>query len=222
MRHGNPAGRASRCVMHGLKYAIPELSSGIRCHLPGSERTQMTSQPICVAPTGDRCGDGVVWHEAHAAAYWTDINRFLIHRFNPADRTVRSWSFEEPVTALALTNRNDVLAVALGSRVILWEPETDLRRNHAFQLEGRPRVRLNEGRADPRGSLWVGSMCNNVNADESAGEAGGQDGIQQRESVSGEFLARTAGRFDRRLAGISLELPVLWGVYRSGRPEWKN
>jgi sugar lactone lactonase YvrE len=157
----------------------------------------MTSQPICVAPTGDRCGEGVVWHDAHAAAYWTDINRFLIHRFTPADRNVRSWFFEEPVTALALTNRDDVLAVVLGSRVILWEPETDRRHNHAFQLEGWPQVRLNDGRADPRGSLWVGSMRNNVKADGSNGEAGGQDGILYRIDPDGRITIH------RRNVGIS-------------------
>src|SRR5205814_7968186 len=59
----------------------------------------MISKPICVAPTGDQCGEGIVWHDAHAAVYWTDINRFLIHRFRPADRGVRTWLFDEPVSA---------------------------------------------------------------------------------------------------------------------------
>jgi sugar lactone lactonase YvrE len=137
----------------------------------------MNSQPICIAPTGDRCGEGAVWHEAHSALYWTDILRFLIHRYTPADQCVKTWFFEEPVTAVILTDRDDVLAVVLGSGVILWEPATDVRREPTFQLEGWPKVRLNDGRADRRGSLWVGSMRNNVNPDGSVGEAGGKDGI---------------------------------------------
>ncbi len=140
----------------------------------------MNSRPICVAPTGDRCGEGAVWHAAHAAVYWTDINRFLIHRFTPHDHCVRTWCFDEPVTALTLTDRDDVLAVVLGSGVILWEPAADVRHQHRFHLEGWPKVRLNDGRADPRGSLWVGSMRNNVNADGSSSEAGGKDGILYR------------------------------------------
>jgi sugar lactone lactonase YvrE len=138
------------------------------------------STPICLVPTGDRCGEGAVWHAAHAAVYWTDINRFLIHRFTPADQCVRTWCFDEPVTSLSLTRRDEVLAVVLGSRVILWEPASDLRHEHGFELPGWPRVRLNDGRADPRGSLWVGSMRNNVNPDGSVGEAGGKDGVLYR------------------------------------------
>jgi sugar lactone lactonase YvrE len=140
----------------------------------------MISEPRCVAPTGDRCGEGVVWHESHDAVYWTDINRFLIHRFRPADESVRSWFFDEPVAALILTNRDDTLAVVLGSSVILWEPASDARHKTIFELPGWPQVRFNDARADPQGSLWLGSMRNNVNADGSCGEAGGKDGILYR------------------------------------------
>ena len=131
----------------------------------------------CIAPVGDRCGEGPVWHASQQALYWTDVNRFLIHRFDVRERTVRYWLFDEPVTALALTDRQDTMAVALASRLIFWSPATDERRNHGFHLSGWPNVRFNDARPDPRGSLWLGSMRNNVNADGSAGEVGGSDGI---------------------------------------------
>lgn len=66
--------------------------------------SRMVSNPVCVAPTGDVCGEGAVWHAAHNAVYWTDINRFLLHRFTAADQSVRTWFFDEPVTALTLTD----------------------------------------------------------------------------------------------------------------------
>jgi sugar lactone lactonase YvrE len=146
----------------------------------------MNLTPVCVAPTGDVCGEGAVWHAAQQAVYWTDINRFLLHRFTPADQCVRTWFFDEPVTALTLTDREEILTVVLGSRVILWEPATDVRRDHTFRLEGWPKVRLNDARADARGSLWMGSMRNNVNSDGSAGAVGGQDGVLFRLDPDGK------------------------------------
>jgi sugar lactone lactonase YvrE len=146
----------------------------------------MIGEPLCVAPTGDVCGEGAVWHASHEAVYWNDINRFLIHRFTPADRCVRTWFFDEPVTALTLTDRATVLAVILGSSVILWEPDTDVRHDPIFLLEGWPKVRLNDARVDPRGALWMGSMRNNVNSDGSAGVAGGQDGALFRLDPDGK------------------------------------
>ncbi len=152
---------------------------------------------MCVAPTGDVCGEGAVWHAAHSAVYWTDINRFLIHRYTLTDQCVRTWFFDEPVTALALTDRDELLVVVLGSGVILWEPAADIRQKAIYQLEGWPAVRLNDARADPRGSLWVGSMRNNVNPDGSSGEAGGQDGILHRIDPDGRVTIH------RRDIGIS-------------------
>jgi len=128
------------------------------------------AEPICVAPTADVCGEGAVWHAAENAVYWTDINRFLIHRYEAATGNVKTWFFDEPVTAMILTTVPGTLAVVLGSRLILWEPAGDTRRNYGFELPGWPKVRCNDARADPRGSLWIGSMSNNVNADGSPGD----------------------------------------------------
>jgi len=163
----------------------------------------MTSTPICVAPTGDVCGEGAVWHAAHDAVYWTDINRFLIHRYTPTDQCVRTWFFDEPVTALTLTDRDEVLAAILGSRVIFWEPTTDLRHEPLFKLEGWPKVRLNDARADPRGALWMGSMRNNVNPDGSAGTAGGQDG--ELFSLAADGTAKVWRR------NIAISNTIAWG-----------
>lgn len=142
-------------------------------------------EPECIAPTGDRCGEGPVWSAEEPALYFTDINRFLIHRFDPQNASVKSWFFDRPVTALALTDSPGTLAVALGSGLLLWAPRTDDRSDHGFQLEGWPSVRLNEGRPDPRGSLWLGSMRNNVAPDGTPGEAGGTDGVLFRVDPDG-------------------------------------
>lgn len=123
------------------------------------------AQPICIVPTADVCGEGAAWDSASSSLYWTDINRFLIHRYEAASGNVKTWFFDEPVTAMILTTSPDTLAVVLGSRLILWEPATDKRRNFGFELTGWPQVRCNDARADPRGSLWIGSMWNNVNPD---------------------------------------------------------
>ncbi|MGA3300753.1 MAG: SMP-30/gluconolactonase/LRE family protein [Candidatus Acidiferrales bacterium] len=146
----------------------------------------MTGEVVCVAPMGDVCGEGAVWHAAENAVYWVDINRFLIHRFQVADAAVRSWIFDVPVTALSLTDRDDVLLVVLGSGVILWEPATDKRHDPLFKYEAWPAVRLNDARSDPRGSLWVGSMRNNIATDGSAIEFGGTDGVLLRLDADGK------------------------------------
>ena len=58
----------------------------------------MIEAAVCVAPTGDVCGEGAIGHAAHDAVYCTDINRFLIQRLDLLRSAVRTWLFDEPVT----------------------------------------------------------------------------------------------------------------------------
>ena len=157
---------------------------------------------FCVVPTGDRCGEGIVWHADEEAVYWTDINRFLLHRWTPSDGCLKSWFFDEPVTAVLLTDRRETLVVVLGSGVILWEPRSDTRSKPFFFLEGWPGVRSNDAGVDPRGSLWVGSMRNNVNPDGSPGEVGGTDGRLYRIDPDGKAI--------ECLANIGIANTVVW------------
>jgi sugar lactone lactonase YvrE len=127
-----------------------------------------------------------VWDADERAVYWTDINRFLIHRFTERNGWVKTWFFTEPVTALALSDREDTMVVALGSGVILWNRKTDAREPYHFRLPGWPKVRMNDARSDPLGHFWMGSMRNNVGPDGEAMAADGTDGVLYRLAPDGE------------------------------------
>ena len=133
-----------------------------------------------VSPSGDVCGEGAIWCPEDRCVYWCDINRFLIHAFALSDRSTRTWLFEEPVVALSLTTERGRILVALGSRLIWWWPATDRRTDHGFSLSGWPQVRFNDGRADPLGNFWIGSMGNNVLPNGEGCEVGGTSGVLYR------------------------------------------
>jgi sugar lactone lactonase YvrE len=116
------------------------------------------AEPTCVVPAGDWTGEGAVWHAEERMVYWVDIGRHVIHRFDPKSGNVRNWLFPEPPTAIGLTDRPDTLVVALASKVILWQPGNDARADFSNPEHGRADIRLNDGRPDPAGNFWVGSM----------------------------------------------------------------
>lgn len=121
----------------------------------------MTDIQIAV-PAANWCGEGPLWSAKDQALYWTDINRFLLQRYDPASGSVRYWVFDEPVCATALTDKPGVLLLALGSRLILWNEATDERTDFVAPETNLPASRLNDGRPSPFGDFWVGSMQNNV------------------------------------------------------------
>jgi sugar lactone lactonase YvrE len=121
----------------------------------------MSERLRCVAPVGNKNGEAATWSADEGALYWCDVNRFLIQRLDAQER-VSSWFFDEPVAALSLTETPGELLVALASRLIIWRPADDSRRDHGFRLAEWPAARLNDGRAAPNGDFWVGTMGNNV------------------------------------------------------------
>lgn len=120
------------------------------------------SELCCVVPAGDICGEGAVWHPEQNALYWTDINRFLVHKFVADAGTTETWLFDEPVTAVTLTTDPEVLLLVLASKVGFWSPRTHPKVEAIHHLAAAPAMRFNDARVDPRGSLWVGTMRNNV------------------------------------------------------------
>jgi sugar lactone lactonase YvrE len=148
-------------------------------------------------PAGDVCGEGVLWDRDSQSVYWTDINRFLLHRYSVASGSVKTWFFSEPVTCVMQTNRKGTLCLSLGSGLVLWEPAEDTPHVKLFALPGWPFVRCNDAAIDPGGKAWVGSMRNNVKEDGAPGESGGEDGVLYRVDGTGASVEC------RREVGIS-------------------
>jgi sugar lactone lactonase YvrE len=85
-----------------------------------------------------------------------------VHRLDYASGATRTWEFDEPATALAPTERAGWVLVVLASRTILWRPATDERLAWHGEHRRGPGIRNNDARVDPRGSLWIGTMADNV------------------------------------------------------------
>jgi sugar lactone lactonase YvrE len=150
------------------------------CNTKSGADIKMLEEIQCVVPAGDICGEGAVWHPEQNALYWTDINRFLVHRFDPSTQAVNTWIFCEPVTAVNLTTDSELLLLVMGSRIALWSPRTHPELRTIFCLATAPEMRLNDARIDPRGSLWAGTMRNNVGPHGEDIEVNYKDGVLYR------------------------------------------
>lgn len=161
------------------------------------------AEPVCIVPAGDWTGEGVVWKQDEKALYWVDISRFLIHRWDFENGCTQSWQFDEPLAALALSDRRDTLVVAAASRAITWKPATDQRAWLSKPLVDWPGVRLNDGAAGPDGKFWVGSMRNNI----------GRDGshLDVDYGTAGELLrVDGSGSFQVMQTGIGISNTICW------------
>ena len=110
-------------------------------------------------PTVCTLGEGPLWHPGRGQLFWFDIlGKRLLTR--EGDRT-RTWSFDEQVSAAGWVSESALL-VASERRLFVFDLETG-RQDDVAPLEADdPRTRSNDGRADPWGGFWIGTMGKNA------------------------------------------------------------
>lgn len=104
-----------------------------------------------------RCvlGEGPLWHPLRGQFLWFDINAYqLLIREGKATRVVQ---FDEHVSAAGWVDDASIL-IASETRLFLF----DLEREKSEDVEGlepdNRATRSNDGRADPWGGFWIGTM----------------------------------------------------------------
>lgn len=103
-------------------------------------------------------GEGALWDERDGVLYWVDIIGNKVHRFDPRNRSNLSYDVGESVGTVVL-GQNGSLLLGLRSG-IAWLDPTRGRVTHLCDPEpDKPHTRLNDGKCDPRGRFWVGSIC---------------------------------------------------------------
>lgn len=105
-------------------------------------------------------GEGPLWHPLRQELFWFDI---LGKRLHCRDR---HWQFDKFVSAAGWVDEDTLIVasdVAL-SRFDIPSGES----SHVCALEAdNPVTRSNDGRADPQGGFWIGTM--GINAEDGAG-----------------------------------------------------
>ena len=101
-------------------------------------------------------GEGPLWHPERGQLYWFDILGHRLHtREGGRTRTVQ---FEEHVSAAGWVDDTSLL-IASETRLFLFDVERE-RAEDVEGLEADNRLtRSNDGRADPWGGFWIGTMA---------------------------------------------------------------
>lgn len=100
-------------------------------------------------------GEGPLWHPGREQLFWFDIlGMRLLTREGGRTRT---WQFGEYVSAAGWVSDTGLL-IASETRLFTFDLESE-RREDVVSLEADDaRTRSNDGRADPWGGFWIGTM----------------------------------------------------------------
>ena len=111
----------------------------------------------CVHKASALLGEGPVWVDGEQALYWVDIHASRIHRYDPDTGTCKS--FETPFRVGSVAPRAQGGFVAGTERGFILLDETlssfEVIANPEPELPGN---RFNDGKVDPLGRFWAGTM----------------------------------------------------------------
>jgi sugar lactone lactonase YvrE len=105
-------------------------------------------------------GEGPVWNVDEQRLYWVDIMKNQIHRTDPSSGRDEVRDFGEQVGCLGFREKKDdkgglVAAMRSGFYHVDFDKGT---RAFICDPENKPGNRMNDGRCDPYGAFWAGSM----------------------------------------------------------------
>lgn len=119
----------------------------------------MTTPTVSVAlDARAELGEGPRWHGGERRLYWVDINRCELHRLDPATGRDEVRRFAAPIGCFAFRAQGGLLLAMKDGLATLadWEDEPVPFGPQIFA--DKPDLRFNDGRTDPAGRFWVGSV----------------------------------------------------------------
>ncbi|KAG9492285.1 regucalcin-like [Eleutherodactylus coqui] len=115
----------------------------------------------CVITERYRIGESPVWDEREGMLVYVDIAGQKVCRWNPNSNEIQSVSLEETVSAVALRKSGDyVVATGTTFAALNWKDKsvTPLARVD----EDKPNNRFNDGKVDPAGRFFAGTMAKEI------------------------------------------------------------
>ncbi|HTE10173.1 MAG TPA: SMP-30/gluconolactonase/LRE family protein [Chitinophagaceae bacterium] len=103
-------------------------------------------------------GEGPVWDIAARCIIWTDIYKGQIHQYNPAEHTHKLFKVGQKTSAVALKRSGGFIAALEHGFATIDTEKQDV--SMIIDPESHlPGNRFNDGKCDPAGRFWAGTMA---------------------------------------------------------------
>jgi L-arabinonolactonase len=118
--------------------------------------------PILLHDARAALGEGPVWDGARGVLWWVDIKRQTLRCFRPdpgelSGAPVGEWSLPGQIGCLGLWGA-DRLIIALQDGIFGFDPTSEILTRHGTLAPETGAIRFNDGKVDPAGRFWVGTL----------------------------------------------------------------
>ena len=117
-----------------------------------------SGRPELVLDARAELGEGPVWHAATGTLYWVDLFAGSVHHYQPATGLAGRVDAGEFVGCVVPRERGGLLA-ATASGIYHLDPISGIKTRVSDIEADRPETHFNDGKVDPAGRFWFGSIA---------------------------------------------------------------
>ena len=142
-------------------------------------------------PAAALLGESPVWHPREKVLYYADIPGHKLQRFDPSSGDLRHWEFDTDVASFA-PRLDGTLLLAMRDGLWHFDPASGERKQVAEPEYDPETERFNDGKADPQGRFWVGTI------------------YEPREPPRASFSCFANGKLTKKFDGITVGNGLAW------------
>ncbi len=136
-------------------------------------------------------GESPVWHPGEQVLYYCDIPGHTLQRFDPRSGALSHWGFDTDVASLA-PMLDGALLLAMRDGLWRFDPASGERTRLAKPPYDPSNERFNDGKCDPLGRFWVGTI------------------YEPRDPALASLNCFSQGKLRRKVDGLTVSNGLAW------------
>jgi sugar lactone lactonase YvrE len=142
-------------------------------------------------------GEGSLWDVNNQCLLWVDILDHKIYSFDPKTNCNIGYDMGQDIGAVVIT-KSGLWAYADQDGIGFFNPKSGQKTEGSKPEEKHPEIRFNDGKCDPRGTFWAGTMAYDCT---------------EGEGILYEFDA--LGNVSKKLTGLTISNGLVWDVAKT-------
>lgn len=138
-------------MVQKIFFTLAFLIALMSCSTPKSDEVQL------VLDTRSTLGEGALWNYRTGELMWVDIKGEILNFYNPASGT-NTEMFTGQMAGTVVPAESGQVLVALQNGIYSFDPETGSKQKLVDPEADKPNNRFNDGKCDPSGRFWAGTM----------------------------------------------------------------
>lgn len=138
-------------------------------------------------------GEGAFWNHKNDELLFIDIEGEKLHSFSPKTKELQTFEMEARIGTVVPTQNPNNLIVALDNGIFEFDKTKNTKTKISDPEPNRPKMRMNDGKCDPAGRFWVGSMH-----------------LDQIEGTASLYKIEPNGNHQKMIPNVTISNGIIW------------